>query len=213
MSDNITSGTVTVEDAAKKPGEGDPQYWLSKNVRVELSFEVFQEEDGAKVLDVVSRVAQLKVAEMLGMTTVVAASSATEDKPAATRTRRTKEQIAADKAAEDAKASPPADVGAVEPGDEWGDDSGEAKADKPADEPTEDWASDDAPAAEITDADLNSATQKRNTELGDNGVSIRKLIQSFKADPNDATMFQLRQIPQEKRQGYLDKLAALTKPA
>ena len=64
----------------------------------------------------------------------------------------------------------------------------------------EDW---DAPPAEITDKTLNDAVQVKNGKLND-PPKIRKLI----ADYAVGTPV-LRAIPQEKRQEFLDKLAAL----
>ncbi len=66
----------------------------------------------------------------------------------------------------------------------------------------------DEPAApEISDADLNSAVQKRNGELG-NPKLIRGLISEY--NPDVTQVFQLRQIPQAERAGFLAKLAKLT---
>ena len=79
------------------------------------------------------------------------------------------------------------------------DDAGEVSFDLPAEVegPTE-----------ISDADLNSAVQKKNTEISD-PAAIKKLIAEYKTDPTKA--FQLREIPQDKRQEFLDKLAGLKK--
>lgn len=65
-------------------------------------------------------------------------------------------------------------------------------------------------APEITDAELTSATTRKNSDLG-NPAAVRALIQTFKpADAGDRVM-RLVEIPQERRREYLDKLAALAK--
>jgi hypothetical protein len=59
---------------------------------------------------------------------------------------------------------------------------------------------------EITDDDLNKATQQKNSTLGD-PKKIRDLINSY--NPDKTKTFQLRQIPADKRGEYLTKLKAL----
>jgi hypothetical protein len=141
---------------------------------------------------------------------------AAEEAAKPTRTRRTNAQIAADKAAEDAAKTPAADASAI------GDDipldgptstgAASAASDPSAivDAEVEDWEKPTV-AAEvkpITDADLNSAVQKRNAELG-NPSQIRELIATFNPDPTK--QFTLREIPAAKRPDFLVKLAALVK--
>lgn len=70
----------------------------------------------------------------------------------------------------------------------------------------EDW--DAAPeVVEITDKTLNDKVQVKNGTLK-NPLKIRQLIGSFMADSTRAPV--LREIPQEKRQEFLDRLEALS---
>lgn len=65
------------------------------------------------------------------------------------------------------------------------------------------------PAGEpVNDADLASAVTKKNGEIN-NPDAIRELIGSYNPDPTKP--FQLRQVPADKRQEFLGKLAALKK--
>lgn len=85
-------------------------------------------------------------------------------------------------------------------------------AETPAANPADlsDVLGDEPAAPEITDAELTSATTRKNGELA-NPSAVRALIQTFKpADAGDKVM-RLVEIPQERRREYLDKLAALAK--
>lgn len=223
----ITGGLVSVEDGAKH----DPadQYSLSRKVRVELKFDVAEGSEPKDVLALVGDMANDQVSAMLGRSPstarVVTATTGTEAAPAA-RKRRTKEEIAADATAAAAaeaalkkadplamedEPSPPADAAtpaAATTSDQAGS-SGVAATS--AEAALDDW---DAPAATptvaVSDGDLSDAVTKKNGELGD-PVPIRNLIGSFNPDPTKA--FNLRQIAPEQRQAFLDKLAALVKPA
>lgn len=86
---------VSIEDSVKKPGDGDPQYWPSRRVRVELTYYLSEDDESlseatAKVGDAVDA----EVSKRLGLT-----ASTAQPAEVKTRTRRTKEQIKADEAA------------------------------------------------------------------------------------------------------------------
>lgn len=223
----VTSGVVRFEDAIKKPGEGDPQYWLSKKAAVELSFSVDAGEDYQTIFDTVTNAATNRVNALLGARPAVVETAAPEAEAVpAKRRRRTAAEIAA------AGASPTGSGGGAQTlGDDptggeenvihlpdegaSGDDSFDIE---PAAETLADALAagadsfDIEPAAEsaekITDADLNSEVQKKNAEIADPNA-IRALISSYNPDPKAG--FQLRQIDPAKRAEFLDKLHAMKK--
>lgn len=60
----------------------------------------------------------------------------------------------------------------------------------------------------ISDVDLNDAVAKRRGALGEAAVpKLRALVEEF--NPNKGQPFVIRQIAQEHRQAFLDKVAAL----
>lgn len=218
--DNIDEGTVSFEDGDKAADKTD-QYDVSRKVRVELKFSVFEGQDGVEVLRFTGDAARAEVARLLGgkAPAVSAPQGEAQAGEPTKRTRRTKEQIAADEAAKQAGA-PTTGVsgGAQTSADPAAVEDFDPTAEIPATETTDDGLDlsefDVQPEAEvdevITDADLNSAVQKKNGELGD-PPRIRELIGSYNPDPK--SVFQLRQIPAGKRREFLDKLAALKKAA
>lgn len=199
----FTGGLVSVEDGVKSAEEYAP----ARKVRVEISFA--EKPDGPtalELLDEAANVANAKVAELLGRT-APAAVSGEASAPATTRRRRTRAEIEADNAAalEAKAASAPEASNGGENGDAETSAADVASVvEQPADPAgMDEWAS---PPAEITDADLNSAVQKRNAVLND-PPKIRVLIGSYNPDPTK--QFQLREIPQASRADFLAKLEAL----
>lgn len=222
----VISGLVSVEDGKKAAEEYAP----ARKVRVDLSFSVGEGEDYATVFDMVSKAASNRVHALLHGTVIASVLDGAPGEPgptpAATRTRRTKAQIEADKAAQ-GNVDPAAvsedptageepvihlgDASVVEDPASIGSAGGAQTSADPAAvdgaEMVDEWDVPPAePAKEITDADLNSAVQKRNGELK-NPQLIRDLIGSY--NPDKSKPFQLRQIPAAERQGFLDKLTAL----
>lgn len=210
----ITGGLVSVEDGLKKPEEYAPP----RKVRVELNFNVEDGDDASSLIEYAADLASQQVARQLGQSTKAVEKPVTQaGEPAAEtqrRTRRTKAQIEADEAAAREKAA-----GASTTGDAGGEQTS-ADFDPTAfveDEPaaagdgldlSEFDVQPEAEAEVITDADLNSAVQKKNAELAD-PPKIRELIGSYNPDPK--SVFQLRQIPAGQRREFLNKLAALKK--
>lgn len=227
----VTGGLVSVEDGSKVADKAD-QYDVSRKVRVDLSFLVGDGEDYQSIFDRVSEAASNRVASLLGKkpTVVASAPAADAELPRETGTRkprRTKEQIAADAAAAAAGQGAGADPASME--DPTGGegptpaviqlpDSSAGAADPAAlvdeETPVEEIDFDAPIPPKVTDApsdaDLNSAVQKRNAELNDPDL-IRGLISSYNPEPTKP--FQLRQIAADKRAEFLTKLAALTKAA
>lgn len=230
----VTGGLVSVEDGSKVADKAD-QYDVSRKVRVDLSFLVGDGEDYQTIFDRVSEAASNRVASLLGRKPTVVASTpaadASAELPRETGTRkprRTKEQMAADAAAAAGGQGAAADPSSME--DPTGgegptpaviqlpDASAGAAADPAAlvdeETPVEEIDFDAPIPPKVTDApsdaDLNSAVQKRNAELNDPDL-IRGLISSYNPEPTKP--FQLRQIAADKRAEFLTKLAALTKAA
>ena len=200
---NINSVSVTFENGVKRE-----EYGPTKKAAVTISAAVAENEDGALVLAAISHFALTGVANLLAApkpetetasTVVVPAGSpvaeATASEPPKLRTRRTKEQIAADEAAKTTGAEPAAGAPAIEAP------TAETQA------PSEDeWET--AEAAEITDQQLLTATSARAQAI--NGREpILKLIGTF-STRTEGPAFKVQEIPQNQRQDYLDKLAALT---
>lgn len=214
----ILGGTVSYEDGVKKdPGD---QYSNSRKVRVELNFAV-PEDPGIDPDSVLAEVMEKAIAltnEKLGITKPTRAAS-TVVVPAV-KTKADLEAAAVAKAGGEpakpagAKRGPKPKVAAEKPAEDW--DTGNptvVTAPTPATATTEataepatsdEWAAD--PVAEITDKSLNDAVSAKNGVLKD-PPKIRALIGSF--NPNPKKQFNLRDIPQEQRQTFLDKLEAL----
>lgn len=226
----ITGGLVSVEDS--KPHSNDE--YGRKKVRVDLSFAVGEGEDYTETFDLASEAATNRVSALLngtalrvvggGGTSAEAETPASPPAPAARRTRRTAAQIEADNAAKAAGHSPSGSAGGEQTSDDpasislpdetpGDDDTFDIEAEAEAEAPVAEESFDiepDAGGDPITDADLNSAVQKKNAEIK-NPNAIRALIGTYNPDPKSA--FQLRQIPADKRGEFIAKLNALTKAA
>lgn len=112
VNNSITSGTIAIEDGTKAKEEFAP----ARKVKVELSFSVPEGQDGTAYMHGVARVAEQKVASMLGRTApaeVAQIVTATAPKPAETPKTETpkpetaaakKKREAAEKAAAEAAA-------------------------------------------------------------------------------------------------------------
>lgn len=223
---SITTGTVSVEDGTKAKEEYAP----ARKVRVDLSFDVPEGGDAAAILDYASQLASQQVQRQLGravdpvsqLSPTTAAEQAWSPVEQPKRTRRTAEQIRADDAAKaaaahaahsvvedpDVKAHIEDNKPAADASEVVSDDASEVVSDDAGDE---DWAveaevSGVADEAPVTDAELNDAVQKKNGELKD-PPKIRALIGSFNPDPTK--VFQLREVPAERRREFLTSLAAL----
>jgi hypothetical protein len=217
----VTGGTVSVEDGLKKQEEYAPP----RKVQVILTFAVAEGEDYQSVFDAVSHAATNRVHSLLHgkpLVSTVAQEPAAGEATPPKRKRRTAAEIAA------AGASPIGSDGGAQTSDEDPTNNEENVIHLPDEGAVEDETFDIEPAAEaaaeesfdiepepaageeITDADLNSAVQKKNAEIA-NPNAIRALIGGYNPDPKQA--FQLRQIPAAKRAEFLSKLNALTKAA
>lgn len=187
----VNHGVVSIEDGKK----ADTEYTPARKVRVELHFDVPEGQDADATITQVSALADAHVRRLLGHPVV---QTVAEIKPAISA--QTAENKPAPKQAGARKPKPVEVVLKPEPA-----------ADPAAvtDEPADDFSA--APVAEvrpITDADLHSAAQKKNGEIK-NPLAIRALVSTFRPAGSN-TAFQLAEIPQDRRQEFLDKLAKLT---
>jgi hypothetical protein len=227
----ITGGVVSIEDGTKAKEEYSP----ARKVRVELHFDVPEDQDGKAYLDAVAAQAQAKVMELLGGKVVPAVSQAAPAQPAGEKTLSDKDAKAkalglptTDLTAKPGDAKPEAPKaaprGAAAAAAKKKADAEAAKAAAPKDE--DDLTGEIAPEApaatasdddelftvqpeEITDADLNHIVQVKNGELdGKGGAAIKKVISSYNPDPTKA--FTLKQIPQASRAEFKERIGALT---
>lgn len=212
---------VSVEDANPPPAEYTP----ARKVRVELTSDVYSQDEIADRTAYLGTVASSQIDSLLGRVAptassgVVIANAAAAEAPK--RTRRTKEQIAADEraaaaAADNLDLSDPAALDDTVVGDLPTHSPDTTVAADPA-ALDDEWAVEPEPAAEvkstvinpISDADLNSAVQKRNGELKSEAgtKAIRALIASY--NPDATKVFQLAQIPVDRRVEFLNSLTAI----
>lgn len=219
VANNITSGTIAIEDGTKAKEEFAP----ARKVKVELSFSVPEGQDGAAYMQGVARIAETKVQEMLGRVAAKVVAAAADPKPVEvakteveTPAQKKKREAAEAKAAAAAapKEKTKADL-AREAGLPAGDD--ELLEDEPtitaagkvvADEDDLTDLLGDAPLVVVTDKQLGEAAQRKNgtAKAADPNwapVKIRELIAKFSTDKT------INNIPAEKREQFLKELDAL----
>lgn len=189
----VNHGVVSIEDGKK----ADTEYTPARKVRVELHFDVPEGQDADAAITQVSALADAHVRRLLGQPVV---QTIAENKPVIPA--QTAEKVAPKQAGARKKPDPVKVVLTPEPA-----------ADPAAvtDEPADDFSAPAATVAEvrpITDADLHSAAQKKNGEIK-NPLAIRTLVSTFRPAGSNVA-FQLAEIPQDRRQEFLDKLAKLT---
>lgn len=228
MSDERDYGVIRLEDGNPPPADYTP----ARKASVEIGFHYQSATEAAGKAEAASALAEQQLNRLLGRTPrpTEAAQPAADKKPAAARSKK------ADPAppASSEPSAGTAGTGGSEPDPfEVAPESPEVLAERArlADElakgqvatddeftvqPAAEVASNDefdvttAPPKEITDADLNAAVQKKNGEIN-NSQAIRDLIGTFNPDPKRA--FQLREIPQDKRAVFLERLGDLKKAA
>jgi hypothetical protein len=231
----ITGGLVSVEDSkphsndeyGRKKVRVDLSFAVGEGEDYTTTFDLASEAATNRVAALLNGTALRVVGGTEGPAAETPASPPAETPR---RTRRTAAQIAADNAAKAASSSGASNGGSAgggstsdDPAAIGGDDptggeehvvhlpdeseSFDIEPETPAEESFD--IEPETPAGEpITDADLNSAVQKKNAEIA-NPNAIRALISSYNPDPKAA--FQLRQIDPAKRAEFIAKLAALTK--
>lgn len=210
---------VTVEDANPPPADYTP----ARKVSVEIHGYNVLPVDLEGETERAGSVARAQVDVLLGRTPAQVALTEVTQR----RTRRTKEQIAADNAAaaaaqtdptslEDPTVDLPQEPVSTPPATSSGDapTATTTEADPTAlddftvqpEPPAVDTSGQIAP---ISDGDLNAAVQKRNGELGsaDGTKAIRALIATYNPDPTK--VFQLREVPADRRAEFINKLNAI----
>lgn len=186
----IVSIRVLVGDAVKHtPGD---QYSLSRKAEVELTSSVESGQEAESVLNWVISLAEKKVVEILSGPRHATDATAFSDAKVAP-------------ALAPSTPAPPVagSAGAAKAGKKRGRPPGKAKK---AAEPATDPDTAPEPPTEITDQDLTDACQALNLRIKD-GARIRKITASYVSyDDRPATC---RDIPNEKRQAFLDELTAI----
>lgn len=190
----ITNGTVAFSRVVKVE-----DYGVNKKADVSLTFSLDEGDDAQAALDHVGRLVMARVGAMLDgkapaplNQSLTAPNTAEPEKPVQRKLRQSPAKIAAAvEKASNPNASEQVDIEDVIP-------AADAAAVDDFDLPVE-------PVKEITDVDLKDAAGRKNAQLKD-PVKIRALIASF-GEPGKP--FQMCEIPQPKRQEFLDKLKAL----
>lgn len=216
-------GNVTLEDA--NPPAAD--YTPARKAIVTFSFQAVDQDELATIADHASTLAIQQINKMLGRQPVAAVQPGEADKPA-TRVRSKKVEAAPPASSEPSDAT--AGSGGSDPFAMGGEpeESPEVAAERariaaelngdkadtnssftPNDDPF--TITPEEVVKEISDADLNAAVTKKNTEIGGDAARIKALIAKYNPDPSK--VFQLREIAPAQRQDFLDKLAQLKKAA
>lgn len=231
VNNSITSGTIAIEDGIKAKEEFAP----ARKVKVELTFAVPENQDGAAFMHGVARLVEAKVASMLGRTapaeTVLAVTGsvtgAAAGTPAKAETAAAKKKREAAEAAEAAKNAPqktkadlakeaglPGDTTHKGPAADEGELEDEATITangKVVEEEDElgDLLGDTAPIP-VTDAELGKAAQEKNAkakaEFGDKWAPAK--IRDLIAEFAGAGK-RINDIPAAKRHDFMKKLEAL----
>jgi len=230
INNSIISGTIAIEDGTKAKEEFAP----ARKVKVELSFSVPEGQDGSAYMHGVARIAEAKVASMLGRTAPAetpaapaapAATAAAPVKPETAAAKKKREAAEAAEAAANAPQKTKADL-AKEAGlpatstthkgpaadEELLDDEPNITAAGvvvPEEDELNDLLGEAAPAP-ITDVELGKAAQEKNAkakaEFGEKWApaKIRDLIAEFAGAGK-----RINDIPAAKRADFLKKLDAL----
>lgn len=217
---DINHVSVTFENGLKREECGP-----TRKASVTISAAVDKGEDGVVAMNYIGTLARAKVADLLGQTLPAEAAAAISaeaapvgETEAPKRTRRTKEQIAADAAASAAtgaasEPSAPTASGEQTASEDWSE-PGEQSQTTSSDSQgsgADDW-SEETPAAEapapITDADLAMHCSKHAQRLG-GGEKVKGAIAGFKPNGWDKPKFGVTDILPSQRPNFVEKLEAL----
>lgn len=206
MSDQTFTGTVSIEDANPPPADYTP----ARKVNVQVTFNGTDPAALESNLARAATFASVKVAELLGRTPAPLSAAPAEDGATSVRTRKARSTAATSATAEPI-ADESAEVAAarariIDEGRELITEDPFAVGGQTVEEDAFDIGT--VQPAEVTDADLNAAIQKKNGEIND-PTKIRTLIATFNPDPTKA--FQVREIVQAQRPDFIAKLEKLTK--
>ena len=201
----ITNGSVTIEDGKKAAEEYAP----ARKVSVTIAFGVPEGQDGTKVLDYASAVAQSKVSELLGVPKPAAPEMAAKlaDAGPGKAQARGKKNTEAPREAPEAGSKADLEARAI------------AEASKPAEQPTvpverddndlSDLLGDTPAPAPISDKEMSDAciakANKMKSVAGWEAKKIRTLIEEFTGQPGK----RVQDIAADKRASFMNKLDAL----
>ena len=175
----------------------------SKTASVELSFTIAEDEDADHVTNAVGEMVHRHFENMIGAKLAGVSPAATTAKPAATKAPAKAPKIPATPAAEKPAAKPAADAASMVEEPEAPAATAKAEVQAPEDDGLGDLMG-GAPAAAtpITDKELTDSTQQCQAK-NKNAPAIRKALNDcgVKHPPG-----RIIDLPQEKRQAYLDKL-------
>lgn len=215
INNSITSGTIAIEDGIKAKEEFAP----ARKVKIELSFAVPEGQDGAAFMHGVARVAEDKLASMLGRApktdTTVKAPAAEEPAVETTAQKKAREKREAAAAAKPAGEKTKDDL-AREAGLPVADKVEKPAPVKPVDEDDlSDVLGEAAPVAKvISDKELGEIAGKINAkkkaELGDKWApsKIREIVAQF-TGKKVSDVPKITEVPADKRVEFVAALEAL----
>lgn len=215
INNNINGGTISVEDGIKAKEEFAP----ARKVKVELSFSVPEGADGAAFMHGVARVADAKVASMLGRTAPAETVAPKAETPmpvapkaetAAAKKKREAAEAEANKPAEKTKADLEREMLEAAGGDKT-----DARAAVVDEDDLSDVLGDAAPQARvISDKELGEIAGKINAkkkaELGDKWApaKIREVVATF-TGKKLSDVPKITEVPADKRVEFVAALEAL----
>lgn len=193
----IDISSVTVEFGY---GVKREEYGPTKSAKVSLTGPVNVGEDGVVTLNYLTKIAQDKVNEMLGLSTGPA-TLATSTSTASAPTPRTRAKPAVSQ-----EGKPPETLTDTELSSALKEASAGPAETSVSTAAADDWGT-DAATREIPDTELTAACSAAAERLGD-GTKVRDTIQLFNTKPA-GERFSVTELPQGQRQAFLDKLKAL----
>lgn len=217
INNNINGGTISVEDGIKAKEEFAP----ARKVKVELSFSVPEGADGAAFMHGVARVADAKVASMLGRTTPAETVAPKAETPMPVAPKAETAAAKKKREAAEAEANKPAEKTKADLEREMLEAAGGGKTDAPAavavvdEDDLSDVLGDAAPQARvISDKELGEIAGKINAkkkaELGDKWApaKIREVVATF-TGKKLSDVPKITEVPADKRVEFVAALEAL----
>ena len=207
VNNSVTSGTIAIEDGTKAKEEFAP----ARKVKVELTFSVPEGQDGVAYMHGVARVAEAKVASMLGRTAPAETAVPKAETPAQKKKREAAE-------AAEAKAAQPERTKADLEREAGLPVTGKSDEELLEDEPAAKEASEEddlgdllgeAAPPPVTDLELGKAAQDKNAKMkAEHGekwapAKIRDLISKYSDGKR------INDIPAAKRPQFLKDLEAI----
>lgn len=215
INNSITSGTIAIEDGIKAKEEFAP----ARKVKIELSFAVPEGQDGAAFMHGVARVAEDKLASMLGRApktdTTVKAPAAEEPKAPVETAAQKKARLAAEKKAAEPAGEKTKDDLAREAGLPTKDTTVTKTPAVVDEDDLSDVLGEAAPVAKvISDKELGEiagkVNAKKKAELGDKWApsKIREIVAQF-TGKKVSDVPKITEVPADKRVEFVAALEAL----